>query len=325
MKKNALIGLALVALVATGCTGSGEERIENYEKIICPSGAPSLCFYQEAVKGHLETMSTPSLVAAQLQDDNYGIVVCDFTTGLSSLATNNGDYKLARILTGGNLYLVGIDKTERPQKGDSVVAFGEGLLPDLAFRYLYEDDLDWENDVEYVAATSDAGAVLQEGKHNGHDVDYVVIAQPTLYSILSGLSEEEASRRHVISVLREEWGQETGLAPVIPQAGLFINQTMFEEHRSYYLDEFFPLLDEAIECAIYDFAVVRDTLDSNWSTSEQAALFGFNSNVAQAVQTDQEAPNGFALVSAEDHEDLDLTSFLTQLGDETDYSDYIMF
>ncbi len=325
MKKNALVGLVLVALVATGCTTTGEEKVENYEKIICPSGAPSLCFYQEAVLGHLETMSTPSLVAAQLQADNYGIVVCDFTTGLSSIVTNKGDYKLARILTGGNLYLVGIDKTERPKKGDSVVAFGEGLLPDLAFRYLYEDDLDWEEDVEYVAATSDAGAVLQEGKHNGHDVDYVVIAQPTLYSILSGLSEEEAARRHVISVLRDEWGEETGLAPVIPQAGLFINQSMFEEHESYYLDEFFPLLDEAIETAIYDFAAVKEVMNDNWSISEQAALFGFNVNIAEAVQTDAEAPNGFALVSAEDHEEHDITSFLQALGDETDYSDYIMF
>lgn len=322
MKTSKLIGLALVALIATGCTTKGED--DNYLKIICPSGAPSLCFYEEAALGHLETMSTPSAVSAQLQADNYGIVVCDFTTGLSSIVTNSGDYKLARMLTGGNLYLVGIDKQESPKDGDYIVAFGEGLLPDLAFKYIYEAK-GWGGEIEYVAATSDAGAVLQEGKHNGKDVDYVVIAQPTLYSILSGLDENEASRRTVISILRDDWAEVTGLAPVIPQAGLFINQSMFNEHKDYYLDEFFPALDGSIDNAISDFDAVKEVMNDNWSISEQAALFGFNVNVAEAVQTDQAAPNGFALVSAEDHQNLDITSFLQTLGDETDYSDYIMF
>lgn len=319
MKKSLFVSsFLLVAILASSCSnGSNYDNV--YNKIISPTGAPTIVFYDESLSKNLTTNSVPSNVGAQLQDDNYGIVVFDFYNGLNSIKKNNADYKLARIITGGNLYLVGIGKSAEPTGDDYIVSFGENLLPDLVYRHIYSQEV--VDATHYVSGVSDIGPILLTGLHNGNKVDYVVIAQPVLYSIVSQMDAETKASLNIVS-LRDKWAEKTDLSPVIPQAGLFIHTKMYDAHKAYF-DGFLDNLDDYILTCIESPEDMKNGLDNYGGVEEQKNLFGFTSTVAYNVQSNGQ--NGFALVDAELHDNLDIDSFLSELGIEYDYNDYIMF
>lgn len=314
MNKKDFIAVCLSAILLTGCKTNDNG---DYKKIICPSGAPAIAFYNHATDSNFET-GAPTVVAAELQSNRYGTIVFDFLNGLKSVKNNSGDYSLKRIITGGNLYLVGINKDSEPTSDDYIVSFGENLLPDVVYKHIYSADI--VNSTHYVSAVSDAGAVLKTGLHNGETVDYVLVAQPVLFSVLS--TAEDASKYHVVNCLKDKWGEVTGLAPVIPQAGLFINDTMYSKHKSYF-DGFLDDLNNNIDTCIEDPNTMKAGIEEAGDANAQKELFGFTANVAYNVQKDNK--NGFALVSSEDHEELDLNAFFEELGITDDYSDYIKF
>ena len=332
MKKRIILLLTLPLLALSACTpnSSSSEQTSssslqpmtgNYNKVISPSGAPAICFYDQALTGNFETNSTPANVAAQLLTDNYGMVVFDFYNGLKSIKNNNADFKLARILTGGNLYLVGIDKTTAPTSDDTIVSFGQNLLPDLAYKKLYSQDI--IDNTTYVNAVTDAAAVLASGVYEGEKVDYVVIAQPVLFATMTNKSAPTHGRLTVIESLRDKWKQ-TYNQDAIPQAGLFVHNDYYEANREYFETQF-ALLDERIDTAINDVITVKSVMDEQIpDLNEQKAFFGFNSNVAKNVQDNASTPNGFALVSADETANINIQAFLNTLGINEDYSDYIL-
>ncbi|MGM9873613.1 MAG: hypothetical protein ACI31G_01665 [Bacilli bacterium] len=316
MNKKTIFAVALTAMLLTGCK---TEVNEDYKKIICPSGAPTVVFYDYATNSNFET-GAPTVVSAQLQDDKYGAIVFDFLNGLKSVKKNSGDYSLRRIITGGNLYLVGINKDSEPTADDLIVSFGENLLPDVVYKHIYADSQGILDATHYVSAVSDAGAVLKTGLFNGDSVDYVLVAQPVLFSVLS--TAEDASIYNVIYCLKDKWAEVTGLAPVIPQAGLFVNDTMYNKNKSYF-NGFLDDIDSYIDTCIEDPTTMKAGIEQAGTADDQKNLFGFTANVAFNVQKD--GANGFALVSAEDHDQLDIDAFLNELGITDDYSEFIKF
>ena len=314
MNKKTILAVCLTTILLTGCNKNVNE---DYKKIICPSGAPAVAFYDYSTNPNFVT-AAPTSVAAELQNNNYGTVVFDFLNGLKSIKNNSGDYSLRRIITGGNLYLVGINKETEPTADDKIVSFGENLLPDVVYKHIYSSEI--VAATSYVPAVSDAGAVLKTGLFNGEEVDYVLVAQPVLFSVLS--TSENSEKYHIINCLKDKWAEVTGLAPVIPQAGLFINDTMYDKNKTYF-DRFLDDLDTYIETCIEDPATMKSGIEKTGDDNEQKTVFGFTSGVAYNVQKD--GANGFALVNSVDHENLDLSAFLTELGIADDYSDFIKF
>ena len=225
MKKKILFLTALLAFGSlAGCAkpskNDSENGVDDYAlSIISPSGAPTIAFYDHVKEGVLTTNSVPANVGAQLQNDQYDAVVFDFYNGLKSIKNNNGDYKLARIITGGNFYLVGINKTTKPTKDDYIVSFGKDLLPDLVYKSIYGQEI--SSNTKYVNGVQDIGGIMQSGLHQGNQVDYVLVAQPVLFAQMSSSPIKE--QLHVIDSLRDLWEEKTGQV-AIPQAGLFINQ-----------------------------------------------------------------------------------------------------
>lgn len=319
MKKFAfLTSLGLVAALASSCSNPTNYE-GKYDKIISPSGAPAIIFYDEAIQDNFETNSIPSNVGAQLQQNNYGVVVFDFLNGLKSIETNNGPYKLARIITGGNLYLVGIgeDNSGEPTKDDYIVSFGENLLPDRVYKHIYSDDV--VSATHYVSGVSDVGPILKTGLHAGNEVDYVVIAQPALYSITSQMSEEERKSLTITSI-REKWGEVTSLPAIFPQAGLFINTNMYEVHKAYF-DVFLDNVDDYITTCIESPEDMKNGIESIGDSNTQVNKYGFTAQVAYNVQLDN---NGFALVDNETNETLDIASFLAEIEEDTSLVEHIM-
>lgn len=316
MKNKLYMALGLVSLTLVGCTSNNV--IEKYQKVYSPAGAPTLAFYDQSKTGTFETNTTPANVLAQLQTDNYGMVVFDFYNGLKSIKTNSSHYKLAKILTGGNLYLVGINKTTAPTKDDYIVSFGQNLIPDIVYKKIYGEEI--AATTHYVGAVADAQGVLTSGLHEGNPVDYVLIAQPALYATLNNKSAATYGTLSVIASLRAEWKTLTG-QDAIPQAGLFVNTGYYTEHKQFFDDQF-DLIDERIDTCINDPLTMKQTLDKDLDADSQKTLFGFTSQIAYNVQTSEASPNGFALVSGD--ETVDIKEFLTSVNVTDDYSSYIL-
>ena len=81
-----LFVLPLMSLMIAGCDNN--QVPEEELKIICPTGAPALAFYTEANNENFVTSSTPTNVSAELQKNDYDVVIFDSINGLNSIKKN---------------------------------------------------------------------------------------------------------------------------------------------------------------------------------------------------------------------------------------------
>ncbi len=104
--------------------------------ITCPAGAPAAAFARYASNDSLTIASDTSLVRAAFTTAESDFIVFDSSNGLK-LAGDN--YKLVRMVTFGNLYVVstGNDEDGVLDDDDYVLSYGENLIPDLAFKAVY--------------------------------------------------------------------------------------------------------------------------------------------------------------------------------------------
>lgn len=308
--------LPLVAITLSAC-GSPTEEITI--RTISPAGAPTLAFYDQGNNENFVTNSTPSNVLAEFQTNYYNTIVFDSINALKSIKTNNLDFKLAKLITGGNFYLVSIDKPEgqMPTAEDVVVSFGENLIPDLVYRKLSEY---WgiENTPYYVPSVSEALAVLKTGLHASQQVDFVFIAQPALNIAKNDVNAVTYGKVKVVKNIRSEWETFTGQS-AIPQAGLFVRNSQYELNPAIfqdYVDDIVARIDVAID----EPALAKAALDEYGDAAAQAGKFGFNSNIMLTTQSG--GANGFGLVRGT--EEVDVNEFLTTLGLEGFDSSYFL-
>ncbi len=298
--------LPFVAITLSACGGPIEEITI---RTISPAGAPTLAFYDQGSNDNFETNSTPSNVLAELQTNFYNAVIFDSINALKSIKNNNLDFKLAKLITGGNFYLASIDKAEgeMPSADDVIVSFGENLIPDLVYLKLSEH---WgiENTPFYVPSVSEALGVLKTGVYASKPVDYVFIAQPALNIALNDVNAATYGKVKVVKNIRAEWQEYTGQT-AIPQAGLFIRASHYDLNPTIF-EEYVEAMVERIDVAIDDPASAKAALDQFGDEQAQAAKFGFNSNIMLTTQSG--GANGFGLVRGT--EEVDVNEFLETLG-----------
>lgn len=317
-----LLVLTALGLSACGSTPASSSQSSSSEsapdtskiKIIAPSGAPTLAFYNKI--DQLTTSSATATVRSQLQTNDYDVVVFDFKTGLDDIKNSNGtsNYKLARILTAGNLVLVGINNKEEPKEGDKIVSFGKNLLPDLAFNELYGNS---GAEVSYVdGGVQNVAPVLKSKKYQGEPVDYVVIAEPLLTSTLAGVEDPENYTQFSI---REKWEEVKGNGHIIPQAGLFINMNSYQNNEKVY-NEFLKELDSDISNGLTDPTLIKTAFESVGDVEAQKEKFGIPANMAFKVT---KTNNGCGLVS--EYNKLALTNFFADINQSFEsYKDYVL-
>lgn len=308
MKKQlVLLSVGLMAL-----SGCNRQETAQY-KILSPSGAPAVALYNHA--DILETNSTPKNVEAQLLETNYGLIAYDFYNGLKTIKANNKDYKLSRILTAGNLVLVGINKTTKPQEGDYIVSFGQGNLPDLAFQELYGNI---NPVVDYVGGVQQVAPVMISGKYQNKDVDYVVMAEPLLTATLAtdGL---DTTKYHKFSI-REDWVTLKGEGSIIPQAGLFIHMPTYNNEKEKY-DKLLTSIDEEIKNGVNNQGIIKSTMEQVGDVDAQKSLYGVPA--AMAFKVTQNG-NGIGLVTDSSNTKEIVNKFLADIKVDENYDDYIL-
>lgn len=248
LKKIVKVFLAAALSIGLAACSSGENEEVKPEpvKILCPTGAPGLSLLG-ALNNDLVTVDfvegTDVLTAEMAKEDSeYDIIVAPTNLG-AKIYTNSPNYNLDAVLTWGNLYLVGKEGVDLSKA--NIAAFGEGAVPGMVFKNVYDVDtmnVTWYNSVQ------EAQQALLTGQ-----VDAALLAQPVAAATIAKGSEQGLNLS-VVSDLQELWQTKNEMdIKGFPQASLFVKKDS-EEKVSYVLDGIKTFLnsvdDEAISAAI---------------------------------------------------------------------------
>ena len=265
MKKYSVL---LLSLLLTSCNVDSSSL-----KIISPTGAPTLAFYNHSNNVNYETNSTPSnIVSMMSSSSDYDIVVIDTVSGIKAIE-KGAPYKLAANITFGNFFIAstGNDENKVMDKDDTVIVFGQNQTPDLLFNYIYGNDYN----VEYVTNDQDAAKCLAAGKNmiTGSTVDYVFIAQPALYTILNNKEAKTYGKASVYANIQEEYKNKSGNSVV--QASVFVNSNSDHNMVKSFL--------KGLENDINDVLDNPELIQSNINTEDKATSDKYGVNFAACI------------------------------------------
>jgi hypothetical protein len=290
--------------------------------LISPAGAPTLAIYDTiSSKAGAETTTQVTQIPAYLQSgDKYNYVIFDSINALK--LTNNAkkaNYTYLGMLTGGNFHLVGYNHQDAPKVGDKIVTFGQNLVPDLALKTCYKDlfvDSNLEN-ITYLNSVSDVLPVLKSGLYQGEAIDYCFIAQPLLFSAMSVNNNDSITTNDILfnENLNTKISEITGgKFDYIPQAGLFVKDD-YLKNKPNYVNAFYTDVKKQMKNAYgSDLTAVKTSMEKvSTDVKEQAAKYGFNENIALALQKDNK--NQFGIIDPEKDIAIDnINEFLTAIS-----------
>lgn len=309
--------LPLILLMLVGCA-EGSSHAGSFSntsnetsfipKILSPIGAPAITLYNYADSSRFETNSDVAQVKNAFMTSVYDVIIMDHTVGIGQILTNQAPFKLARIITKGNYYLVGIDKDVDaiPQTGDRIVSFGQTAgIPNQILHTLFPDIL---ATTQYVDSVTLAASVLKTGKYDAQNVDYVLMAQPALYNVLQSSGYTTEGKLNTIINIQEAWHDLSGLEG-FPQAGIFVRNETLTTYPSA-MTAFLNQYDDAIENCIEDPELVVNHLANYGNLEAQTVRFGMNQSIFLAMQ--EQTQNQLGLTAGS----VDLDGFRTYMGEE---------
>ena len=262
MKKY--LSLIAVALTLTACnTDSSQQRTEGFDRstlsIVTPTGAPALAFYNYADSENFETNSNPAEgIIPQMVTGKKDVVVLPTNAGMQAILNKKAEYQIAATITFGNFYLISMNNDENNtlDANDTILLFQKGNVPDKVFHYVYGDD--YNANIHYVAAVSDAAAAVNAGffadAETGTNVvpNYVMLAQPVLTTVLN----KNKDKGYAVYADMQAKYKEKSNDQALFQASVFIKKTVARKTATAFLDS----LKEDIETAIKTPEVIEEAL-----------------------------------------------------------------
>jgi hypothetical protein len=274
--------ILLVVFTITGCTiqppsSSNSEIKEDIKlKILAPTGAPSLAFYEQLASEEFETNTVPTNIVGSMAKQDYDFIVIDLVSGLNMIK-NGAEYKLSAVLTFGNYYILslGNDEDKVLDQDDVLVSFGKDLTPDLIFKDLYPNI----TPKYFVNGVSEVAPVAISGMFNQEVVDYVFIAQPLMQNVLAknNKAEQYADIQKSFSTKYNIQG--------IPQAGLFVSNTALTT-KATAVNEFSNKLKSNIEVLLANPSIL-----DNYKSETNETKLGINIEMAKTVLANNNGVN----------------------------------
>ena len=231
--KKILLMLMMVGVILTGCSTS---KSADEMKILTPNGAPALSLvgvYEDVTKnGKINIVEGSDLVSSELMkaDSEYDAIVAPINLGCQLLAKGKTDYKLAGVLTWGNLYLI---ENEGVQNYE-LAAFGEQAVPGMIFKLVKDSNDVMKNaKVTYYNAVSDVQAQVLAGK-----VQYALMAEPAATATIAKAKQNGKTIKNIAS-LQELYQKQTNSKQAgYPQAAIFVKNKEDVKELLVKLDEF---------------------------------------------------------------------------------------
>lgn len=245
MKKLVMLSFLPIILASCGktpeapATGSGAYKKWSY---FCPTQAPSVAMAEFASLDKFETTSDPSLLAPAMIAGQYDVVIAPTNVGMQAIKSESkAPYKLLATITFGNFYIAatGNDDDEIMDVSDYIVIFQPPGIPNKVFSYCYGGGFDAV--AHNVGTNANAQACLELGRNDldsGTDVDYVLVAEP---SLTLGLNQNSNAR--IYEDLQNKYYSKSG-GSLITQASIFVKNTLESKDIK---EEFLPLLKSSIE------------------------------------------------------------------------------
>lgn len=286
MKGKALKSTALLGLVSL-LSGCYVVKALDYN-VIAPIGATSLAYVTYASdRTRVEITNQTANVRAAFYSDTYDAIIFDTFTGLSLIQNSDLKFKLARVITIGNLFVVatGKDKNDTIDRSDNIAAFGQGLMPDKIFLNTHTNIVP----KVYYNSAALAASGLCTGEYQGESLDYVVLAEPFIYNTLNDKSCATYGKAKVVEDVREtfrEYSKASGEElRGFPQAGLFISERLENQETKV------KNLLKTIDADITDLernggGVVTDTMMRYGAAESQLSRFGLDYSTLSALQKD---------------------------------------
>lgn len=118
---------------------SVDEMEELEYSVVTPQGAPAATMAKFASNTDKVDFLSATLMSAEFSKKEKDFIVFDSVNGIKLSKKNNDSYKLVRMVTFGNLYVVSLntDSDGVMSNDDYIVSYGENLVPDLAFKAVY--------------------------------------------------------------------------------------------------------------------------------------------------------------------------------------------
>lgn len=292
--KNRFLAIFACSFLLVGCSSTSEP--ENF--LLMPSGAPTLALYEEvALNNEVIVTTNTNEVKDNFVANNYKYLIFDCINGITFQNQNKSNYEFVSLLTGGNFHLIGINKTldDVPTNDDYIVGFGnESLIPNKVYTKLYQD-APMDN---LFASVTDLSSYLKsidaEGKVNNQQIDWIFIAQPSLFSLRSSNSNFDNLVKNGVDINIKDKFKELYNVDYIPQAGLFVNKTYKENHQDE-VAAFKNKVDQMLADALNNPTKVKETMHSySEDLQTQAARYGFNENIMFNLQNND--ANQFGIV-----------------------------
>ena len=272
MKK--LSSIVLAGLLLAGCAAPSEQTASPTPtttatpsttaeglKILAPSGAPgySLLPIVKEGKNDVEIVDgTQTLQAAFVSPDHeYDVIVAPTNLGVKLASAGKTTYKLAGIVTTGNLYIVSEDE-DVMNTDKSIALFGEGAVPGLVYNSLFSKT----NTVStWYTSVQEAQAALLSGQ-----ADAALLADPAATAAIAK-GKEAGKEFKKVADLQKLWGEDG-----YPQAGLFVEESTLDQNKDMYA----ALMDEMI-------AYTKDVKDGK--ADVQADLDALNTDMFGATSS----------------------------------------
>lgn len=235
MKKFVLILFSLfllvfftVACTTNGITGQNQSVKTEQIKVVAPSGATAISI-SKAMKDtseingttvQYEVVPTTDLIVARLTSKEADFAVVPVNLA-AQLYQKNMPYKLISVVTWGNLYIASSEDIESwdDLKGQDIYLMGKGLVPDIVFRTLLEENgLNPEQDVNLIYLS---GATELAPNFLSGNAKISMLPEPVLTTVKSKKPDTK-----VFLDLQEEWKKAFGSSESYPQAGILVKEDL---------------------------------------------------------------------------------------------------
>ena len=261
LSRRSALGLFAAGLASVALPKSGFAQI-NTLNLFGPPAGPSITLAHAVATDRFEGIAqsatftawrNPDELRAGLTSGNIQLSVVPIQAA-ANLYNRGFPIKLANAMTNGLLYIIAEDEeiTRIPDLAGCHIAVPfRGDTPEMILSQLlaHHGLSDGDFQITYAATPIEAMQLLLAGR-----VDAALTAEPsTSAGVLKGKQAGKTIHRAIS--IQDAWGEMTGAAPVLPQAGLAVTGAFLDAHA----DDLQPILTE-LEVATKD--VLANPMDA---------------------------------------------------------------
>lgn len=246
MKKFLVLVLAAVLAAVILVPVSAQEAYTV--KVTAPSGAPALAVATLAVDDpDSYTFVAADTIAAEFANKTADFIIAPINAGAKLYKAGKSDYKLAGVVTWGNLYIASqkADFKLDDISGSVITIFGENTINASVVLYVLAENGIEPASVEYLAGAANTQSLLLTD-----ETAIVVTAEPALTA--AKMKNENITSYSINELYKNVTGFDG-----YTQAGLFVSAAMLADHPEV-VESWLALAEEAANKAETDTAAVAD-------------------------------------------------------------------